>query len=100
MRGRGAPGSPIGGAIQSLALSTVRRGVIWVGTNNGLIKLTKDEGKTWDDVSIPDLPVSGRGDILAVHASHFRPAPPFPPGGLSPPRGLQPDLLPDPRHRK
>ena len=74
VRGRGAPGAPIGGAIQSLALSTVRRGVIWVGTNNGLIKLTKDEGKTWDDVSIPDLPVSGRGDILAIDASHFDPA--------------------------
>ncbi|HVH68356.1 MAG TPA: hypothetical protein VM716_10845 [Gemmatimonadales bacterium] len=71
LRGRSAPGAPIGGAIQSLALSTVRRGVIWVGTNNGLIKLTKDEGKTWDDVSIPNLPVPGRGDVLAIDASHF-----------------------------
>src|SRR5882762_8519713 len=73
MRGRGAPGAPIGGAIQSLALSTVRRGVIWVGTNNGLIKLTRDEGKTWEDVSIPDLPIPGRGDVLAIDASHFDP---------------------------
>src|SRR5213083_318866 len=74
VRGRGAPGSPIGGAIQSLALSTVRRGVMWAGTNNGLIKLTRDEGKTWEDVSIPNLPVPGRGDILAIEASHFDPA--------------------------
>src|SRR5205814_1313230 len=74
LRGRGEPGTAIGGAIQSLALSTVRRGVIWAGTSNGLIKLTKDEGKTWDDVSIPDLPVPGRGDILAIDASHFDPA--------------------------
>jgi len=73
LRGRGAPGAPIGGAIQSLALSTVRRGVIWVGTNNGLIKLTRDEGKTWEDVSIPDLPIPGRGDVLAIDASHFDP---------------------------
>jgi len=70
-RGRGAPDTPIGGAIQSLALSTVGRGVMWVGTNNGLIKLTKDEGKTWDDVSLPNLPVPGRGDVLAIDASHF-----------------------------
>ena len=70
----GEPGTAIGGAIQSLALSTVRRGVIWAGTSNGLIKLTKDEGKTWDDVSIPDVPVPGRGDILAIDASHFDPA--------------------------
>src|SRR6266581_4080937 len=74
MRGRGAPGAPIGGAIQSLSLSTVRRGVMWAGTNNGLIKLTRDEGKTWEDVSIPNLPVPGRGDILAIEASHFDPA--------------------------
>src|SRR6266571_5180098 len=74
VRGRGAPGSPIGGAIQSLSLSTVRRGVMWAGTNNGLIKLTRDEGKTWEDVSIPNLPVPGRGDILAIEASHFDPA--------------------------
>src|SRR6266513_3963110 len=73
-RGRGAPDTPIGGAIQSLALSTLRRGVIWAGTNNGLIKLTRDEGKSWDDVSIPNLPVPGRGDILAIDASHFDPA--------------------------
>src|SRR6266576_6651582 len=45
LRGRGEPGTALGGAIQSLALSTVRRGVIWAGTSNGLIKLTKDEGK-------------------------------------------------------
>jgi photosystem II stability/assembly factor-like uncharacterized protein len=69
MRGRGAPGAPIGGAIQSLALSTAKRGVIWAGTNNGLIKLTTDEGKTWNDVTIPGLPIPGRADILAIDAS-------------------------------
>src|SRR5207245_5424703 len=53
MRGRGAPGAPIGGAIQSMALSTVKRGVIWVGTGNGLIKVTTDERTTWSDVPIP-----------------------------------------------
>src|SRR5206468_9846975 len=46
-------------------------GVIWAGTNNGLIKLTTDEGKTWTDVTIPDLPIPGRADILAIEASHF-----------------------------
>src|SRR5216117_4445374 len=70
VRGRGAPGAPIGGAIQSLALSTVRRGVIWVGTNNGLIKLTRDEGKTWEDVSIPNLPEPTRAFIATIDASH------------------------------
>jgi photosystem II stability/assembly factor-like uncharacterized protein len=71
VRGRGAPGAVLGGAIQSLALSPARRGVIWAGTNNGLIKVTTDEGKTWDDVTIPDLPNPTRADILAIEASHF-----------------------------
>src|SRR2546425_971360 len=70
-RGRGAPGTPLGGAIQSLALSPARRGVIWAGTNNGLIKLTTDDGKTWDDVTIPGLPNPTRADILAIDASRL-----------------------------
>jgi hypothetical protein len=44
--------------------------VIWVGTNNGLIKLTKDHGATWTDVTIPDLPNPTRADISAVDASY------------------------------
>jgi photosystem II stability/assembly factor-like uncharacterized protein len=69
-RGPGGPGAPRGGAIEALAASTVRRGVIWVGTNNGLIKVTRDTGRTWQDVSIPDLPDSNQSDISAVEASH------------------------------
>jgi photosystem II stability/assembly factor-like uncharacterized protein len=69
---RGKPGLLAGGAIQSMALSTMKRGMIWVGTNNGLIKLTQDEGKTWSDVTIPSIPgVASRADILAIDASHF-----------------------------
>jgi hypothetical protein len=74
VRGRGAPGTPIGSAIQSMALSPVKRGVIWVGTQLGLIKLTTDEGKTWSDVSIPNITNGDRADVLALEASHFDPA--------------------------
>jgi hypothetical protein len=44
--------------------------MIWVGTNAGLIKLTRDEGKTWRDVSIPGLPTPGGPIITYVDASH------------------------------
>jgi len=64
---RGKPGLLVGGTIQSMALSPVKRGEIWVGTNTSLIKLTQDEGKTWQDVSIPNQ----AGDVLAIEASHF-----------------------------
>jgi photosystem II stability/assembly factor-like uncharacterized protein len=68
-RGAGAQ-RPRGGVIESISPSTVARGTIWVGTNNGLIKLTRDEGKTWTDVSIPDLPTRQRANIAYVDASH------------------------------
>ena len=59
-----------GGAIESFSCSTVNPGVIWVGTNNGLVKLTKDHGKTWDDATIPNLPNPTRADVSSIDASH------------------------------
>ncbi len=47
---------PPGGAIESISPSTIASGTIWVGTNNGLVQVTRDNGKTWTDVSIPNLP--------------------------------------------
>ena len=65
------PGAPRGGVIQSIGASTVGRGLIWVGTSNGLIKVTRDEGATWTDASIPNLPDSNRTAVQMVEASHF-----------------------------
>lgn len=64
------PGAPRGGAIESMSASTVARGVIWVGTSNGLVKMTRNDGKTWADVSIPDTPDSSFATISSVEASH------------------------------
>ncbi len=61
---------PVGGSIESFSSSSVAAGVIWVGTNNGLIKFTKDHGLTWTDVTIPDLPNPTRADISGIDASH------------------------------
>ncbi len=66
--GRG--GAPAGRAIESISASTVSAGLIWVGTNNGLITLTRNHGVSWDDVTIPDLSGAARGDISAIEASH------------------------------
>jgi len=67
--GRGAS-APAGGLIEAISPSTVSRGMIWVSTNNGLVKLTRDEGKTWEDVSIANLPDREHADIDAIDASH------------------------------
>jgi hypothetical protein len=66
-----AAGAPApGGSIESFSTSSVAPGVIWAGTNNGLIKVTKDHGVTWSDVTIPDLPNPTRADISTIDASH------------------------------
>lgn len=62
--------APNRSAIESISPSSVAAGTIWVGTNNGLIKVTKDHGATWQDVSIPNLPNATRADISTIDASH------------------------------
>ncbi|MGE5359736.1 MAG: WD40/YVTN/BNR-like repeat-containing protein, partial [Bacteroidales bacterium] len=65
--GVGAPAP--GGSIQALAVSPVTAGVIWVGASTGLIQLTRDGGKTWANVTPPNLPPGGINVIDASHAS-------------------------------
>ena len=43
------------GVIYSIAPSPLRAGQIWVGTDTGLIHLTRDDGKTWTNVTPPGL---------------------------------------------
>ena len=64
------PGSWPAGAIETISASSVGRGTIWAGTNTGLIKVTRDEGKTWEDVTIPNLPYAARALISMIDASH------------------------------
>ena len=67
----GGPAPQPTGAIESMRASTVMSGMIWVGTGTGMIKMTRNSGKTWEDVSIPGLPVPQRAEVLAVEPSHF-----------------------------
>jgi photosystem II stability/assembly factor-like uncharacterized protein len=45
----------------AIAESPLDEGLIWVGTNDGLVHVTRDAGKNWMDVTknIPDLPPWG-----------------------------------------
>jgi photosystem II stability/assembly factor-like uncharacterized protein len=49
-----APASKRRGVIYTIAPSPMKAGEIWVGTDDGLVHLTRDEGKTWNDVT-PEL---------------------------------------------
>jgi photosystem II stability/assembly factor-like uncharacterized protein len=57
-RGRGAGGRG-GGTISVITTSNVAPGVIWVGTNNGLVQVTRDHGASWTDVTPPDQMTEG-----------------------------------------
>ena len=38
-----------------VAESPKQRGLIWIGTDDGLVQVTRDDGKTWTDVTPPEL---------------------------------------------
>lgn len=46
--------------IITIGESPLRSNVLWVGTDDGLVQVTEDGGKTWNDVTrnIPDLPAN------------------------------------------
>lgn len=58
----------------AIAESPVQAGVIWTGSNDGLVQLTRDAGRNWVDVTpnIPDLPEWGT--VNNIEPSRFDPA--------------------------
>ena len=56
----------------ALAESPLQRGVLWAETDDGLIHLTRDDGKTWDNVTPKDMPEWSMVSI--IEASHHDPA--------------------------
>ncbi|MGA9239756.1 WD40/YVTN/BNR-like repeat-containing protein [Robiginitalea sp.] len=58
--------------IYAIRESPLQAGVIWVGSNDGPIHVTRDGGSTWDEVTPRNLPPGGRVD--AVEPSPHNPA--------------------------
>jgi photosystem II stability/assembly factor-like uncharacterized protein len=55
--------------IFALAESPIKAGVIWTGSDDGLIQVTQDGGKSWTNVTPKDLPEWSR--ISGIDASPF-----------------------------
>jgi len=53
------------------AESPINRGELWVGSDDGRVHLTRDEGKSWEDISPKDMPEWGM--INSLEASAHRP---------------------------
>lgn len=56
------------GVIYTIAPSPVQAPVIWIGTDDGLIQLTRDDGKTWNDVTPSQMTSWSR--VTMIQASH------------------------------
>ncbi|MEO8373143.1 MAG: hypothetical protein ABI806_28415, partial [Candidatus Solibacter sp.] len=59
------------GVIYTIAPSPLSAGLIWVGSDTGLIHLTRDGGKTWSNVTPPGL--ASYSKVTQLEASHFEP---------------------------
>lgn len=74
----GASGGPITkdqtsveyyGTVFTIAESPLTKGVIWSGSDDGLIHVTRDNGKTWKNVTPSGMPAWSR--ISMIEASRF-----------------------------
>ena len=57
--------------IFALAESPVTRGVLWAGSDDGLIHISRDDGRSWRNVTPPDLPEWAL--IAIIEPSHTDP---------------------------
>lgn len=58
--------------LYSIRESKLVKGLIWTGSNDGVVSLTKDGGKTWKNITPNNLPKGGR--VESIEPSQFHPA--------------------------
>ncbi len=51
--------------LYAIAESPLEKGVIWTGANDGPFHITRNNGKTWTNVTPKDLPAGGRVQFIA-----------------------------------
>ncbi|MEX0907582.1 MAG: glycosyl hydrolase, partial [Gemmatimonadota bacterium] len=64
-------GPEVYATIFSIAPGRTDVNVIWTGSDDGLVHLTRDGGATWANVTPPGMPDFGR--VSLIEASHFEP---------------------------
>ncbi|MHB2032290.1 MAG: VPS10 domain-containing protein [Gemmatimonadaceae bacterium] len=68
---RDATGEEVYSTLYSIRESPVKRGIIWTGSNDGLVYVTRDDGKTWTNVTPKGLQPGGR--VQNIEPSPRRP---------------------------
>ncbi|HTQ80163.1 MAG TPA: glycosyl hydrolase, partial [Thermoanaerobaculia bacterium] len=64
-------GVEIYGTIFAVAESPVEKGLIWVGSDDGLVHLTRKDGATWKDVTAAIHGLPEWATIVGIEPSHF-----------------------------
>ena len=57
---RDATGEEVYSTLYSIRESPVQKGIVWTGSNDGLVYVTRDDGKTWSNVTPAGLGPGGR----------------------------------------
>jgi photosystem II stability/assembly factor-like uncharacterized protein len=60
------------GVVYAIGPSPLKPGLVWVGSDTGLVHITTDGGATWKNITPPGLPDWSK--ISQIDASHFDPA--------------------------
>jgi photosystem II stability/assembly factor-like uncharacterized protein len=63
-----APAEKRRGVIYTIAPSPVRAAIVWIGTDDGLIQVTSNDGRTWANVTPPALTPWTK--VTMIEASH------------------------------
>src|SRR5262249_19137344 len=64
-----APAGKRRGVIYTIAPSPLRAPLVWIGTDDGLIHFTNDDGRNWQNVTPPK--VTSWSKVTMIEASHF-----------------------------
>ncbi|MBV8820047.1 MAG: hypothetical protein JO022_16910, partial [Acidobacteriaceae bacterium] len=67
---RDATGEEVYSTLYAIHESPIQKGLIWTGSNDGLVYVTRDDGKTWTNVTPKDLPPGGRVQNIDPSPSH------------------------------
>ncbi len=57
------------GVVYTIGPSPLQANTVWVGTDDGLIHVTRDDGKNWTDVTPPEMTAWSK--VSQVEAGHF-----------------------------
>jgi photosystem II stability/assembly factor-like uncharacterized protein len=57
---RDATGEEVYSTLYAIRESPLQKGLIWTGSNDGLVQVTRDAGGHWENVTPKDLPPGGR----------------------------------------